>query len=204
MIRVYYFPRSRAQRVLWTCEELGLPYQAVPITRQAKQEAEHLARHPLGRIPVLELSDGTHLFESAAICLYLAERHGQLLPPAGSVERGLAYQWLFFAMTELEPPLFQTASARRAGADDQSAFDRFTQAARVVAQRLDRHPWLVADAFSVVDIIAARVLGIAVDSDLLGGNLGALRDYVLRARARAAAQRALAVADQAWRDAGLE
>jgi glutathione S-transferase len=69
---------------------------------------------------------------------------------------------------------------------------------------LDGRQWLVADAFSVVDIIAARVLGIAVDGDLLSGDLGALRDYVLRARARAAAQRALAVADQAWRDAGLE
>jgi glutathione S-transferase len=200
MIRVYYFPRSRAQRVLWTCEELGLSYEAVPITRELKQEPEHLIRHPLGRVPVAELSDGTHLFESAAICLYLAESQGQLLPPAGSFERGLVYQWLFFAMTEMEPPIFQAQAARRTGGDDRSAFDRITRAARAIARSLDASQWLVADTFSVADIVAVRVLGVAVDGDLLGDDLSQLRDYVRRGRDRPAYQRALAVADQVWRE----
>jgi glutathione S-transferase len=202
MIRVYYLPRSRAQRVLWTCEELGLPYEAVPITREAKQQAEHLARHPLGRVPVAELSDGTHLFESAAICLYLAESQGQLLPPTDSVERGLVHQWLFYAMTELEPPLFQAQAARRTGADERSAFERMTRAVRAIARGLEESQWLVADTFSVADIVAVRVLGVAVDGDLLDEDLKQVRDYVQRGRDRPAYQRALAVADQVWREAG--
>jgi glutathione S-transferase len=55
--------------VLWFLEEIGKPYDVVPIAREERRSREHVARHPLGRVPVVELDDGTYLFESAAICL---------------------------------------------------------------------------------------------------------------------------------------
>ena len=54
-------------------EEIGEPYDAVRIAPEDRRSAEHLARHPLGRVPVVQLDDGAYLFESAAICLHLAE-----------------------------------------------------------------------------------------------------------------------------------
>jgi glutathione S-transferase len=60
-------------------------------------------------VPALELGDGTTMFESAAICLQLADLYpaARLIPPAGSSERALVYQWVLFAVAELEAPLFR-------------------------------------------------------------------------------------------------
>jgi glutathione S-transferase len=204
MIRVYFLPRSRAQRVLWTCEELGVPYEAVPITRQAKQAPEHLARHPLGRVPVVELADGTYLFESAAICLYLAERdpEGKLLPTPDATARAFVYQWLFFAMTEIEPYIVRASAAHRSGTTDDEALTRVARAAQVISTELERHDWLV-ESFSVADIVTTRVLWMALNRDLLPAELAALEEYVQRAQKRPAARRAFEVAERAWREAGF-
>ena len=101
---------GRPIRVAWTLEELGEPYELTTMTREEGKGAEHLARHPLGRVPVLEDGEGT-LFESAAICLHLADLHPEagLIPSLGSHERALVYvngaldrvagegAWAFFA-----------------------------------------------------------------------------------------------------------
>src|ERR1700733_12052807 len=106
--RLYYMPRTRSSRVLWLLEEIGAPYELTEITGGQRRSPEHLGRHPLGRVPALELGDGTTMFESAAICLQLADLHPEsaLNAPLGSSERGLVYQWVVFGMTELEAPLF--------------------------------------------------------------------------------------------------
>ena len=77
MITLYSFPNSRSLRAAWTLEELGLEYQChhVALDKGEGQSTEHLARHPDGKVPVLE--DGElMLFESAPICRYLAEQYG--------------------------------------------------------------------------------------------------------------------------------
>jgi len=76
-------------------EEIGVPYELTVMTRDERKSAEHISRHPLGRVPVIELDDGRLLFESAAICIQLADLHPEagLIPPVGSPERGLVYQW---------------------------------------------------------------------------------------------------------------
>jgi hypothetical protein len=67
--RLYYMPRTRSSRVLWLLAELGAPCELVKLAPEDRSSAEHRARHPLGRVPALELDDGTVMFESAAICL---------------------------------------------------------------------------------------------------------------------------------------
>ena len=107
--RLFYMPRTRSSRVLWLLAEIGAPYELTKLAPEERTSGEHLARHPLGRVPALELDDGTVIFESAAICLQLADLHPDagLIPPLGSAERGLVYQWVLFAMTELEAPLYR-------------------------------------------------------------------------------------------------
>ncbi|HEY6525843.1 MAG TPA: glutathione S-transferase N-terminal domain-containing protein, partial [Solirubrobacteraceae bacterium] len=109
LARLYYMPRTRSSRALWLLEEIGEPYELTEISGAERRSAAHLDRHPLGRVPALELDDGTTVFESAAICLHLADLHpdAELIAPLGSSERALVYQWVLFAMTELEGPLFR-------------------------------------------------------------------------------------------------
>jgi len=54
-MRLYHMPGSRSTRVLWMLEEIGVPYEVTLMTREERKTAEHIGRHPLGRVPVLEL-----------------------------------------------------------------------------------------------------------------------------------------------------
>src|ERR1700729_2205366 len=116
-------PRTRSSRVLWLLAEIDAPYELVKLAPEERKSPEHLARHPLGRVPALELDDGTVVFESAAICLQLADLHPDagLIPPLGSSGRALVYQWVLFAMTELEAPLFRWIRDAAQESTDQSA-----------------------------------------------------------------------------------
>ena len=76
MLTLHFCSNSRSQRVLWTLEELELPYTLNKIKfhpSELKSE-EHKKRHPLGRVPVLEDDDVT-LFESGAIIDYIIEKY---------------------------------------------------------------------------------------------------------------------------------
>src|SRR5580692_5026507 len=103
-MRVYHRPGAgRPVRALWALEEAGIPYQLEVVSKEGESGERHRTRHPLGRVPVLETDDGRLLFESSAICLYAAELApgAELIAADGSLERALAYQWIFFAMTEI-------------------------------------------------------------------------------------------------------
>lgn len=78
-------------RVAWTLEEVGEPYQLVALSADEVTQPEHLARHPLGRVPVLE-DGGLVLFESTGICLQFADRYpaADLIPPLGTGARALS------------------------------------------------------------------------------------------------------------------
>src|SRR5207342_2870355 len=102
-MRLYHQPRSRSTRVLWLAEEAGAPVDVVVIEREQKFTDDYRKMHPLSRSPAY-VEDGGAVFESAALCLHLADLHPEagLIGPLGSYERALQYQWCFFAMTELE------------------------------------------------------------------------------------------------------
>lgn len=190
-------PRTRSSRVLWLLEEIGAPYDLTEIRGAQRRSTEHLARHPLGRVPALELSDGTTMFESAAICLQLADVNPDagLIPRVGSPERALVYQWVVFAVTELEAPLFRWIRELADGAADSPERDRFTQAARAVQSALGDGAWLLRDTFTVGDVMCASVLEGAHSRNLLDGWPG-LQSYVERSRARPAYARAAGISDR--------
>ncbi|WP_354701495.1 glutathione S-transferase family protein [Paraconexibacter sp. AEG42_29] len=194
-MRLYHRPGSRSTRVLWTLEEIGAPYELTIISREDKASEAHRRRHPLGRVPVLELDDGQHVFESAAICLHLGDLYPEsgLVPPVGTAERALTYQWSLFAMAEVEGSLLTLRRARRTGDDDSEPTAKFGQIAGVLREALgDGRPWLVGDAFTVADVLCGSLIGTAFRRDLLDED-GPLRDYAERAQVRPANVRAEAI-----------
>jgi glutathione S-transferase len=190
-------PRTRSSRVVWLLEELGAPYELTEIRGAQRRSPAHLGRHPLGRVPTLELGDGTTMFESAAICLQLADLHPErgLIAPLGSSERGLVYQWVVFGMTELEAPLFRWIRELGEGTTESPARDRFAQAATAIESALGQRDWLLESQFTVADVICASVLGGAQERGLLA-EWPRLRAYVERCDARPAYAKAAAIWDR--------
>lgn len=108
MLKLHHAPNSRAGRILWLLEELKLPYELnrMEFHPKALKSDEHRARHPLGRVPVLEDGDVT-LYESGAIVEYLIARHsdGSLRPTVDSPLFPPYLQWLHFCEGMVMPPI---------------------------------------------------------------------------------------------------
>jgi glutathione S-transferase len=166
MIKLYGIPASRASRSLWMLDELGVPYENVPVNFLGEaQRPEFLAINPNGRIPALD-DDGTVLFESLAINLYLAEKYGKgTLWPASEADHGRCYQWSVWAMTEVEPPLMEVLmnraflpEAQRDEAKAQSGAEKLRKPLGVLERALEGREMLLAGSFSVADLNVASVL----------------------------------------------
>lgn len=200
-IRVYGSTRSRAMRVLWMCRELNLEFEQVDIMPGGAEARapDFRAKHPMGKIPVLEMPDGFVLFESAAIVTYLGDLHpaSELVPRPGTRERGLYEQWMSFALTELDAPLWTRAlhtfalpEHLRAEAALPAASAVYSRGRAVVEAELDAHPHILGEAFSAVDIVIAQTLlwGRGDGLEPHGPNVEA---YLKRVKSRSAFQRAL-------------
>jgi glutathione S-transferase len=177
--------------------EIDAGCELVKLAPEERRSLEHRARHPLGRVPALELDDGTFMFESAAICLQLADLHPEadLIAPLGSSERALIYQWVLFAMTELEAPLFRWIRDAAEDSADLSSRERFADAAVGLQNAVDGREWLLGDRFTVADVMCASVLGGAHSRGLLTEWPG-LQAYVDRAEGRPAFIQAAAISNQ--------
>ena len=193
-MRVFHIANTCSTRVLWTLEEIGRPYEVIRLTGEQKRGDEHRRRHPLGRVPVVELDDGTLLFESAAICLHLADAHPEagLTPAAGSTARGLVYQWVVFGMTEVEPAVFPWLRAHRADEDETPHIEKFAPVADTLSDSVARHGWIAGESFTVADIVLASMLRNPTRLGLLAG-VPLLAAYVERALGRPANRRADAI-----------
>jgi glutathione S-transferase len=193
MLRVYHREHAgRPIRVAWTLEELGEPYEVTVMDWEQGQSEEHRARHPIGRVPVLE-EDGGYVFESAAICLHLADSHMDacLIPPLATHDRALVYQWAAFAPAELEPWLVEAATWRERDPERSDlARERFWKAAGAVGESLDGNDFLVGNSFTVADVLVGTVLGFTSRAGFADELPGNLQDYVARLTDRPAYKRA--------------
>jgi glutathione S-transferase len=195
-MHLYHQPRSRSTRVLWLIEEIGAPVEVTVMEREYKHTDAYKKLHPLGRSPVY-VEAGGPVFESAAICLHIAERYPEagLIARAGTHERALQYQWCFFAMTELEAPLIDAArelwneSAPPDEARIEAARHRFATAAGALEAALGGRDHLVGDGFSVADVVVGGVLSFARMAEITELPPG-LVPYVDGLEARPARQRA--------------
>ena len=190
-MRLYHVPGTRSNRVLWLLEEIGKPFDITEMTREERHEPPHLARHPLGQVPVVHDGEG-YVFESAGICLHLAESSPEagLIPAAGTHDRALVYQWVFFSVLEMETGIVEkymnvdTDAARAA-----AGTAKYRKAAQVVEDALAGKEYLVGGKFSVADVVVSGVCGFGA---FLGMNEGLtnINAYCERLNARPAAVRA--------------
>ena len=170
-LRIYGIAASRAIRALWMAEELGLAYEHVPIHYRddpdgplGKNNPQFRRANPLGRVPAID-DDGYTLWESMAINLYLARKHGKGLWPATVEGEGLAFQWSFFAVTEIDPTINEWARHRivlpEAERDPKvaaAALEKLQRPLAVVDAALAHRPYLAGGAFTVADLNLAGAL----------------------------------------------
>ena len=165
-LRVYHRVRAgRPIRLVWTLEEVGADYELVTMSAEEASSDEHRARHPLGRVPVLEDEQGPK-FESTALVFHVAELYPEagLLPRPATHERAVVQGWSIFAMTELEAPAIESNRQREANPEASAkAAARCADAVSVLEGALSgTPPYLAGARFTVADIVAGGVLGIAV------------------------------------------
>ena len=113
MLQLYGNPRSRAMRCMWMLEEIGEPYQLIEKSTRADdlQTADYLRLNPNARIPTLVDGDVV-LWESMAINIYLAQKYVGPMHFSSPEVLGLAAQWSFWAMLEMEDLLLDLLQHR--------------------------------------------------------------------------------------------
>jgi glutathione S-transferase len=203
-LRIYGIARTRAFRALWVAEELGLPYEHLPIEigTAGARAPEFAVLNPNGRLPFID-DGGFGLSESLAITLYLAKKHslGKLYP--GTLQgEAQAWQWSFWAIAEVDrgvniwslhavrlPP-----AERNAGLRDE-ALQIIAAPFKVLDAAVAKKPYLLGDDFTIADLNVAAVISRAIGMDLSA--VPNLKAWLTRCFDRPAARTALALKDQA-------
>lgn len=189
-IVLYEYGMSRSRQVRWTLLELGLEFQAKEGLDYLHSE-ELIKVSPLGKVPAV-LINGEPLFESAAICTYLADLVPEkgLIAASGTRERALHLQWVSFALSELEAYLWSNArnkfilpEAQRITALFKQNATTYVQNAQVLERHLTDHPYMVADQFSVTDILVGFIVNWGSGAGLLK-ELPQLNAYLDRLKTR--------------------
>ena len=213
-IEVWSWPTPNGHKVHIALEELGLPYQVVPVNIGAGEQfrPEFLAITPNHRIPAIVDPDGPGgkpltLFESGAILIYLAEKAGQLIP-ADLAERLTCLQWLMFQMGGIGPMFGQwNHFANYAPEKIPYAIERYSNEVRrlygVLEKRLSASPYLAGDAYSIADIASFPWVRNAERRGIDLIEFPGVKRWLGEIEARPAVQRGLAVLSDQQRQGAM-
>ena len=184
---------ARDMRVRWALEEVGQPYEVRLLSFKAMKEPAHIELHPFGQIPTYE-EGNLALFESGSIVFHIAERHAGLLPDDAGA-RARAITWMFAALSTIEPPIIDRATARFQERDQTWYEQRLSMIDERIRQRLNELSARLGDAdwldgaFSAGDLLMISVLLRLKESGMLR-EYESLSAYVARGEARPAYRRA--------------
>ncbi len=213
MIELYHCVSARSFRPLWMLEELGIPYRLrmLPFSPRALAR-QYLEDNPLGTVPLMK--DGaTRMTESAAMCQYLAARHGdgQFDVAVDDADYGSYLNWLHMSdatltfpqtlvlrYTHFEPPERRQPQV----AADYARW--FLARLRAVDAALQQADYLCAGRFTAADVAVAYALQLAQHLGLDGQFPRAVTDYWLRLQARPAFQSALRAQHRAALEQGVD
>ena len=203
MLELHYFPGNASLAPHILLEEIGAPYalKLVDRERQAHKSAPYLALNPNGLIPVL-VDGATVLYESAAICLHLADTHpaAGLAPALGTAQRGHFYKWLMWLTNTLQATLLLYFYPERWADDAESAAQVKAHAEVAIGRMLDqldaelaRHGerWLLGADFTAVDAYALMLCRWTRGFGRPARNLPHLGPYLQRLLQRPAVRRVL-------------
>jgi glutathione S-transferase len=165
MLKFHGTSKSRSARSLWALEELGQKYEHIPTEVAKAKSPEHVKVNPNGHLPAIE-DDGTVLWESLAVNLYLAEKYGKgSLWPASVEDHGHIYKWSFWAITEIEPNLMTLLTHKLFLPAAQRDANKATEATNalkgplnVLEAALKGREYLLGSNFTIADLNVASVL----------------------------------------------
>lgn len=145
---LYYAPDNASLIVRLVLEELGLPYAARLVDRGARQQHSDGYRdvNPAGLIPALQTPDGV-MFETAAIILWLADRHGGMAPAPDTPARADFLKHLFFTSNTLHAQMRMTFYPDQYVGDDPAAQDQL----RITLQGAGATGMTVPKALALLD-----------------------------------------------------
>ena len=204
MLKVHFVAGTRAGRVVWLLEELGLEYEVniMPFTKEGLKSPEHRSRHALGRVPVLEDGD-ISIFESGAIIDYVLERHknGGLKPSSDAPEFPFFLQWYHYCEGMVMPPMNQIVVQtillppdRRDETVLNQAKNLLTKSLAPVNENLANKDYLIGD-FSAADLMLGHSCFMANRLGCVNDEMKSIKDYVARINDRPAFQKAITMGE---------
>ena len=157
--------QDRSDRVRWLLEELGVPYKDHYLKKNAGEmdTPEYRKLNPMGRVPTLR--DGNALmFESGAICLYLADSYTKvkLAPTLDSKERAVYLQWMVWSVASLECVVARMFTHMRTPQEKTETHQFAKEQCKILEQALlpvlSKQDYILASGFSAADIMLAAVI----------------------------------------------
>ena len=160
MIKLYGTPRSRASRVLWCLEEIGVAYENLDLKDVSDTEKENILGKINQNLKVPALDDnGFMVFESMAINLHLAKNYSQTLWPTDSNQQSAAIQWSIWAMTEIEPPFVELFLQRiilpeekRDPQAEETAIETINRPIGGLENILSKNDYVLGNTFTIADL----------------------------------------------------
>ena len=200
MLKLHFAPNSRAGRIVWLLEELELPYDInkMAFHPQDLKSDDHRARHPLGRVPVLEDGD-ISIYESGAIVEYIIERHknGGLKPEVNSDLYPMFLQWFHYCEGMVMPPINTIIVQTILLPEDRRDETALGQAQRLlskalapVEENLEGKDYLIGD-FSAADIMLGHSCFMSNRLGCVTDEMTNLKAYVERIQQRPAFKTAI-------------
>ncbi len=197
MLKLHHAPNSRAGRIVWLLEELGLDYQVnkMAFNPADLKSEQHRARHPLGRVPVLEDGDIT-IYESGAIVEYLIARHsdGGLKPAVDSTRFPEYLQWFHYCEGMVMPPVNTIVVQTILLPADKQNKEALSQAQRLLTKALNPvnevlkdKDYLIGD-FTGADIMLGHACYMSRRLSCVSDDMNNLHDYINRLETRPAFQ----------------
>ncbi|MAW29614.1 MAG: glutathione S-transferase [Gammaproteobacteria bacterium] len=200
MLTLHFAPNSRAGRIVWLLEELELPYDINKMAFHPKdlKSDEHRARHPLGRVPVLDDGD-IRIYESGAIVEYVIERHknGGLKPAVDDVLYPEFLQWFHYCEGMVMPPVNTIVVQTVLLPPDRRDETALSQAQRLLSkalapvdEALAGRDYLIGD-FSAADIMLGHACFMSNRLGCVSDDMPNLKAYVEKVVARPAFKTAI-------------
>ena len=204
MLKFYYNLAPNPTKVALALEEMGLQYELVPVdTRKGEQHTPaFLAINPNAKVPAI-VDEGTAIFDSNAILLYLAEKTGKFLGPKSGPAHGEMLSWLMFVASGIGPYSGQAVHFRNFAPEPKDyALDRYNFEAQrhwgILETRLGKHRYMCGETYTIVDMAVwgwSRLLPNVLGADA-ARQLPNLQRHLAEISARPAAVRALALKDK--------
>ena len=203
MLTLHFAPNSRAGRIVWLLEELELEYDINKMAFNPKdlKSDEHRARHPLGRVPVLDDGD-VRIYESGAIVEYVIERHknGGLKPEVSDPLYPEYLQWFHYCEGMVMPPVNTIVVQTLLLPPDRRDETVLGQAQRLLAKALEPvdeslagRDYLIG-AFSAADVMLGHACFMSNRLGCVSDEMANLKGYVERISKRPAFKTAIEMA----------